>query len=247
MLSFTYFVALVSIIAAIIGVQAAPSTELAVLESLPAIPEGWHQGYAPPASKRLRFRIAVALHNAYDFEQHVIAISTPRHPKYGQHMSREELRTMLRPSTDATEAIVGWLNAEGVPADDIQDAGDWINFWVPTMEAERILDTRFHYYESVTSGVERIRTLHYSVPTKLHQYIQMIQPTTRFGQMHGERSQVIDSFKVGPSRSSYYDGSKGLNVTFCNTTITPQCLKELYNVGDFKPSAHNGMYLAIHA
>lgn len=202
MLSIGSFIALLSFITIFTGVQAAPSAELEVLEKLRGIPQGWHQGAAPPASKRLRFRIAVKLQNAFEFEELVVQISTPGHSKYGQHMKRDELKAMLRPSSDATSAIVGWLEAEGVPSADIEDNGDWINFYVSTIEAERILNTRFYYYSSSINGAEMIRTLQYSVPKKLHQYIQMIQPTTRFGQMQAERSTVFEHFKVDSGSGS---------------------------------------------
>lgn len=95
-----------------------------------------------PASKRLHFRIALKLQNQEEFEQHVIDISTPGHPKYGQHMSHQDLKRALRPESAATESIVGWLEAEGVPASDIEDDGDWINFYVQATEAERIMKTK---------------------------------------------------------------------------------------------------------
>ena len=143
MRSFTCLIGLLSVISPIINVQAAPrSAELTVLESLPRIPHGWLQDDAVPASRRLRFRIAVKQQNAFEFEQHVIDVSTPGHSLYGRHMSREQLKHMLRPSSDATDSILGWLEAQGVPTVDIENDGDWINFYVPTTEAERILDTK---------------------------------------------------------------------------------------------------------
>jgi len=130
------------------------SDELAVLEHLSTVPLGWHQDQAPPASKRLRFRIALWQENAFAFEQHVIDISTPGHSEYGQHMNHAELKRMLQPSSDASEAVLGWLESQGVPRVDIEDDGDWINFYVPTVEAERILDTRFHYYSNPNSETD---------------------------------------------------------------------------------------------
>jgi len=239
-----------SLAAAFIAVQAAParvliSDELAVLEHLSTVPHGWHQEQAPPASKRLRFRIALRQENAFAFEQHVIDISTPGHPEYGQHMNHAELKRMLQPSSAASEAVFGWLESQGVPSADIEDDGDWINFYVPTVEAERILNTNFHYYSNCKSEKQTIRTLHYSVPRSLHQYIQMIQPTTRFGQMKAERFTIYEHFEMGPQRglAGYYGG--GLNATFCNTTITPQCIKALYNYGNFSASAHNANKIGV--
>ena len=230
-----------SILSPIVAAPTSPS-DLARLESLRGIPQGWHFDGSPPVNQRLRFRVAMRQENAFDFEQHVLAISTPDHPKYGQHMSRDELKTMLRPSESASAAVLQWLHAEGVPSADIEDTGDWINFYVTMDEANRILDTQFHYYLNSNNGVKRIRTLHYSIPKGLHQFVHMIQPTTRFGQVLPERSHVWQSFEMGRSRQAVgrYHGNQ-LNATFCNTTITPQCLRDLYHIGDFRGTGKNGM------
>ena len=219
----------------------APVAELAPLESLRAVPQGWHRGSSPPVDQPLRFRIALRQENAFHFEQHVLAISTPDDPKYGQHMSREDLKAMLRPSPDASMAILAWLRAEGLSSASIEDQGDWINFYVSASEANRILDTKFYYYTNANNGVKRIRTLQYSVPQKLHQYIHLIQPTTRFGQVAPQRNTIFQHFEIGESKGSMarYPGNS-LNVTFCNTTITPQCLRDLYSIGNFRGTAKNG-------
>lgn len=237
----TLLTTLLSVAASLIGVQSAPAStsELTVLEKLQRIPQGWHQKHSPPASKRLRFRIALRQENAYAFEQHVIDISTPDHANYGQHMDRTELKRMLQPSKEASNAVLSWLRSQGVPEADIEDDGDWINFYVPTVEAERMLDTRFYYYSNSVSKLERIRTMHYSIPANLHQYIQMIQPTTRFGQIRTEGSTISQHFDLGPSQGNTLYQGAGLNTTFCNTTVTPQCLKALYNFGDFNGTKHN--------
>ncbi|KAI4146303.1 MAG: hypothetical protein L6R39_003502 [Caloplaca ligustica] len=224
----------------------ASTTELAPLESLRAIPQGWHQGKSPSAAQRLRFRIALKQENAYQFEQHVLAISTPDDPKYGEHMSRDDLKAMLQPSSEASKAVLGWLRAEGVPSSDIEDTGDWINFYVPAAEAERIMNTKFYYYSNSNNGMERIRTLQYSVPKALHQHIHMIQPTTRFGQVSPQRSTIYQHFEVGESKGAVgrYRGSS-LNATFCNTTITPQCLRDLYHIGNYRGTAKNGNKIGV--
>jgi len=130
MLSFKPFPSVLFAFAASLGVYAAPApaSELSVLENLASIPQGWHQGHAVPASRCLRFRIAVKQANAYYFEQHLLAISDPDHAEYGQHMKRDELKAVLRPSDEATSAILGWLGSQGVPAVDIEDNGDWIKY-----------------------------------------------------------------------------------------------------------------------
>lgn len=239
---------LAAIVTALVGVPvaAAPSlsSDLAVLESLPRIPAGWHQGALVPASERLRFRVAVKHENSFAFEQHVIDISTPSHPKYGQHMKRDELKAMLRPSSDASTAILTWLTGQGVSTNDIEDDGDWIIFHVIAIDAERILNTRFHYYSDSTSAVKVIRTLQYSIPEKLGKYIQMIQPTTHFGGMRPQRSTIADSFIVDSPRDAVAlsGQNNGYNATFCNSTVTVDCLKHLYGLDGYQGKANKGRH-----
>src|SRR6266536_5575141 len=124
--SFAFLVGLWSIFIALLGVQAAPSSGIEVFEHLRGIPQGWIQGDAPPASKLIRFRIAVRQQQKSTlFEQRVIDMSTPDHATYGQHMKRDELKAFLKPSLEVSEAILSWLNAEGVPDKHIEDDGDW--------------------------------------------------------------------------------------------------------------------------
>ncbi|MCJ1462751.1 vesicle formation at the endoplasmic reticulum [Pseudocyphellaria aurata] len=251
MRSCLYLSGLLSFVAAINGAIAAvapiPATDFAVVESLPKIPQGWQQGAPVPAGRLLRFRIAVKQDNAFAFEQHVIDISTPTHAKYGQHMSREELKAMLRPSTTATAAILVWLTGQGVPAKHIEDKGDWINFYVPTINAESMLNTKFYYYSDAAGHVKEIRTLRYSVPQQLHEYIHMIQPTTRFGHISPSHSSMYQHFVIGSTRDAAdhrYPGS-GLNATFCNSTITPQCIKDLYGLTGYNSKAVEGNTIGI--
>ena len=242
MLYFTYVVFLLWAITAIIPSRATSffTPNLTVLESLPEVPKEWQQGAAVPASKRLKFRIALRQENAFAFEQQVIAMSTPDHPSYGRHMKQHEVRRMLQPSLEASGAVLQWLTGEGVPATNIRDDGDWIKFQVSAGEAERILATRFHYYSNYAEKVEIIRTLRYSIPQNLHKYVQLIQPTTRFAQTQAQYSAIFDHFAIASVKDGY-NQSMGLDEASCNNTITPQCLKDLYNFGDYQGKALEGM------
>ena len=242
MRSSTLLFALVALIVPAVLVQTTVSENLTIVESLPEIPRGWKQISSVPAAKRLKFRIAIKQTNSFQFEQHVLAISTPGHLQYGKHMSRDELKSFLRPSTSITRAVTDWLLSEGILPADIKDDGNWISFSTSTSEAERILDTIFYYYESSFDGVRKIRTLQYSVPKSVLQYIQLIQPTTRFGGLRAQRATLFEtgrsvSFADAEQWSSY--SSKGFNASFCNTTITTDCLKQLYNVNGFQGDPKN--------
>jgi len=97
-----------------------------------------------------------------------------------------------------------------------------------------MMDTTFATYQStVREDIKRIRTLHYSIPAELREHIDMIQPTTRFGQIKPQFSQIIDK-EVVPS--IYFAKATAVNAT-CNDSITPTCLRDLYNFADYKPVA----------
>lgn len=211
---------------------------LQVLERLESTPEGWRQQDPPPPDHILQFRIAVKQENAHDFEQHVLAITTPSHSKYGQHMTREELKLAVQPAKEATRAVIRWLEIEGVPIDNIKEYGQWIVVHVSAVEAERILGTKFYHFNNEAAGVKLIRTLHYSVPTNLHQYVHMIQPTTRFGQYRPERSTILEEVELSPHTinvaTGAVRGNPGLDVAFCSSTMTPQCLRDLYAIPEIE-------------
>lgn len=64
----------------------------------------------------------------------------------------------------------------------------------------------------------------------------MIQPTTRFGQMKPQAVEVYEVFDKQEMAQFFQAAAaiptQDLNVTFCNSTVTPECLRALYNVGD---------------
>lgn len=155
-------------------------------------------------------------------------------------MKRDQMKAFLRPSKEVSDAILDWLRSEGVPDGDIEDDGDWINFKVAVGKAESMLHTHFYYFQNKHVGIKRIRTLQYSIPKVLHGYVQMIQPTTRFGQLHPQISMVMGSFKA---ESTYHPS--GYNATFCNHTVTPDCLRGLYQLDGFMADPNVGNSLGI--
>lgn len=248
MYSLNLLIGLWSIVAAVPRIQAAPATTSKVFEHLSMVPEGWTQVGTPRPDQLIRLRIAVQSPKLAEFHQHVLDISTPDHPRYGLHMKRDEVKAMLRPAEAATESVLEWLHKAGIPRFKIEDDGEWINFVTSVSNAEKLLETQFHVFRNDRDKAERIRTLHYSVPQHLHQYIDMIQPTTRFGQLHPERSTVHDVKVLGDVNNKSpmrVTGNVRLKATGCNETITPACLSELYEIGDFQASPNTGNKLGV--
>jgi tripeptidyl-peptidase-1 len=222
--SFSHIFGALALFLSFIHVSAGISDHYEVVERLQSIPDGWEQGARPSPSMLMQFRLALRQERAAEFEQMAMNIASPGHVMYGKHMKRDEIKAFLRPSEAASDAVLSWLKTAGVSENLIEADGDWVKFITSVDRAERLLDTEFHIYHSPINGMYKIRTLEYSVPSEIHQNIQLIQPTTRFGQVKPHRSLVYGQEDFEESRYAATD---------CSTSVTPDCLRELYKLGDF--------------
>ncbi|KAF2652973.1 tripeptidyl-peptidase-like protein [Lophiostoma macrostomum CBS 122681] len=228
------------------AVYARSTSHVEPVEDLHHVPEGWKEVGAPEQTRRLHFRIAVHQPNQALFEQTLMEISTPSHPRYGQHLKRAELKELIKPRDESTDAVLQWLEDSGVADEDVVNDGEWINFVAPVSTAETMMDTTFKTYQSLArTEIQKIRALKYSVPQEVREHIDMIQPTTRFGQIRPQFSLVHDKEIIGDVNDVSVASTAAVNAT-CNTSITPQCLKDLYNFADFKADPNVSTLIGVN-
>lgn len=173
---------------------------------------------------------------------------------------------MVSPTASSTEAVLSWLVGYGVDETDIEDSGEWvrvtmsqslkdivliiekIKFKVSVAKAEIMLGTKFHFYrdKSNETGAKIIRTLRYSLPSNVIPHISMIHPTTRFSQPHAMHSNIfrIESPTDVPENPNSSEPVSFLDPT-CNQTITPACLRALYNIGDYQADSNAGSLFGV--
>jgi len=245
--------------AAIFGAAfAVPSrnVQYQTFEKLHNAPSGWTVDSTPVNSgSRMSLKMHLAQQNVDAFEKQVIDISTPGHPKYGQHMSPQEIKEMLQPSAETREGVTEWLAQSGV---EYKINGDWIYIDTTVEKAEELLSTKYQSFKHEETGKLVARTLEYKLPAHLHAHVNMIQPTTMFGssttamrKMINDISDIVsvEDFPTGALPAAYIaselDLHDGLNATACNTTITPDCLASLYKYKHFRPSRRNGNVMGI--
>lgn len=231
---YPFFLRALTLLAASAVTTAAATEQYEVVEQLLKVPDGWVQGPRPSPSMLMQFRLAMRQPRAAEFEQHALNIATPGHELYGKHMKRDDIRAFMQPSAEATDAIVSWLKSEDVSENLMEVNSDWVKFIVSVKQAERILNTTFYVFHDEADTSFRVRTLEYSVPKDVYQHIQLIQPTTHFGRNKAHRSLVFDQKEV----------DQGTEVD-CNTAVTPDCLRELYKLGDFRASPNPQNKLGI--
>ncbi|OKL56859.1 Tripeptidyl-peptidase sed3 [Talaromyces atroroseus] len=231
---YPFFIKALSLLTASAVVTAASAKQYEIVEQLTKVPSGWVRGPRPSPSMLMQFRLAMRQPRAAEFEQHALNIATPGHEMYGKHMKRDEIRAFLQPSAEVQDAVVSWLHSENVSENLMEVNGDWVKFIVPVKQAERMLNTTFYIYHDEAQTTFRVRTLEYSVPREVYQHVQLIQPTTHFGRNKAHKSLVLNQKEL----------ELGIGVD-CNTSITPDCLRELYKLGDFEASPDSRNKLGI--
>ena len=209
------------------------STRAAYLEQLSALPNGWTQVGTPADSDTMALQIGLQHQNLDQLDSMIYSVSTPGSDSYGKYMEGDEVAAMLQPSTEANSAVQAWLEGAGISNADSD--GTWVNFSTTVGIANTLLGTTFNYYEN--DGIQKLRTTSYSVPDDLADYIDLITPTTYFGKTTAQ----VPGRMHFPKKTV---APRQLNSS-CATLITPACIKELYNVGDYKPDPNSGSRIAF--
>ena len=154
----------------------------------------------------------------------------------------------MAPHPDSVEAVNSWLEFHDIdPLNSVRrsGSGDWVTLRIPVDLAEKMLSAKYNIYRHTTSGEEVVRTLSYSIPKELHDHIDVISPCTYFGTV---RSMKVTSFLQPTLPNIVQDTSsvpEGTLVPNCNLTITPACLRTLYNTSSYVPVSTNVNKLAI--
>ncbi|KAF8802988.1 subtilisin-like protein [Phlegmacium glaucopus] len=211
-------------------------------------PRGWLKHSKPSPNHNIILRIGLPQPNFHVLEKHLYEVSDPEHERYGQHLSKTQVEALVAPHDESVELVNKWLGTFGINEDGLvrSPAKDWVTVTVPVSLAEKMLDTTYHVWRHAESGEYLVRTTSYSLPSNLHDHIDVIQPTTMFGRFKKQKSTVfpvdegslID--QLAANAAPFVDAVSGVTVdASCNRTITITCLRQLYNAVGFVPSAAN--------
>lgn len=149
----------------------------------------------------------------------------------------------MAPHPDSIELVESWLAHHGVGTDSRTGAGDWITMTVTVEQAEKMLGTKYNVYKHAVTSETIVRTMSYSLPRVISEHISVVTPATYFGTM---KAMKATSFVQYTDDAETLAGSLagGLDAS-CNSTITPACLRALYNTADYVPKATDKNSLGI--
>eukprot|EP00753_Platysulcus_tardus_P005849 PLAT13725.4.p1 GENE.PLAT13725.4~~PLAT13725.4.p1 ORF type:complete len:551 (-),score=292.13 PLAT13725.4:810-2462(-) len=161
----------------------AAAVELRMHEAL-VVPRGWRRVGDADDSQMLRMTVAVKQQNVQLLEETLLAVSDPDSPRYGQHLTFEQVNELTAPTEENMLAVLGWLETAGVSAADVSAStnGDFIHARVSVAQAEVLLSTQFATYEhgSAPGKLVTRAASDYLLPAAVSAAVDFVAPTVRF-------------------------------------------------------------------
>jgi tripeptidyl-peptidase-1 len=161
------------------------------------------------------------------------------HERYGKHPTPAEVNRLIKPSKDVLDGVYDWLESYGVERAQLSysSAKDWIKTQLPVSGIERLFYTQYFIYEHA-DGTQLVRVAAWSLPSHLHQHIEIVQPTNsvfRPKPHRGSLDLVQPDIEI---RAESSPCQKEILKVFtlaqaCNAT--PLCLRTIYGTIDYVP------------
>jgi tripeptidyl-peptidase I len=166
---------------AALSVNALPKTarsDYAVKERH-AVPGAWTAVGDAPKSEVINLHIGLKQRNEGVIEQHLLEVSDPNHARYGEHLTADEVNSIVAPADESIDLVHEWLLEHGVTNFGYSPAKDWISIVTTIEKVEELLQTKYSKYRH-HDGSTVSRAQEWSLPLYLHEHIEIAQPTNSF-------------------------------------------------------------------
>ena len=113
------------------------------IKEIVAPPPGWVKHGPAPSHSIINLNIGLPYSNFGDLERHLYQVSDPSHERYGQHLSKQQVDSLVAPHPRSLDAVDVWLACHGISQADVirSPAKDWVVAQIPVGLAEKMLDT----------------------------------------------------------------------------------------------------------
>ncbi|KAK7728146.1 hypothetical protein SLS57_002616 [Botryosphaeria dothidea] len=178
------------------------------------------------ADQILPIRIGLQQRNLHLADEYLSDISDPRSPNFGKHWSAEKVAKTFAPSQEATGGVTKWLQDAGIDASRLSfSAGrNWVQFNGTVDEAERLFNTKYHFFEHKQTGGFRIACDEYHLPQHIQEHVDFAMPTIQLDGLRPIANLNIEHAKAAtPLNLTGLTGLKN-----CDKLITIDCLRALY-------------------
>eukprot|EP00929_Paragymnodinium_shiwhaense_P003890 TRINITY_DN1045_c0_g1_i2.p1 TRINITY_DN1045_c0_g1~~TRINITY_DN1045_c0_g1_i2.p1 ORF type:complete len:601 (-),score=132.18 TRINITY_DN1045_c0_g1_i2:405-2129(-) len=190
----------------------------------PSLRPEWRVVASTPRDTMIDLTFAIKQQGLQELHDTLMAVSMPDSPRYGAHLSNDEVQRLTAPKPEHFKAVLDFLVSHGVKVSDATPNGDLISVSVPVETAEKMLSAKYMQVKHGRTGQEVTRTPGgYSLPEDVAKAIDFVSPT-----MHipGVAKPVL-----GEQKGNAELGDSEFN--------SPKNLRELYSVGSVEGKAAN--------
>ncbi|KAH9053076.1 peptidase S8/S53 domain-containing protein [Lactarius vividus] len=140
-----------------------PWHDISVKHAWNAVPDNWECLGPPPTGITIDLHIALQPQEENVLMEALYEVSTPSRPKYGRHLSKEEVAKLVKPHPDTLELVHSWLAYHDVHSSSISTShgGGCLTVTdVPVSQANELLGASYQLYRLAgTNDTAILRTL----------------------------------------------------------------------------------------
>ncbi|KAH9029629.1 subtilisin-like protein [Lactarius hengduanensis] len=228
----------------------APWGDMRVKHTWSAVPANWETLGCPSAATTIDLYIALNPHQESALIDALYQVSDPKHPRYGAHLSKEQVAELVRPHQDTLELVTSWLAHHGVRPSSISTThgGAWLTVSnVLVSQANEMLGASYQLYRHSKVNDTIIRTVSYALPEVLHAHIQAVAPTTYFASTRTLRE--TPRRRSVEAAATLAEAASGKPVTELSSRddemVTPSELRWLYKTFAYVPTAADQNALGV--
>ncbi|KAI9443541.1 subtilisin-like protein [Lactarius indigo] len=214
-----------------------PWDDMRVRHAWSAVPANWETLSCPSAGTTIDLYIALTPEQENTLVEALYEVSDPKHPKYGAHLTKEQVAELVRPHPDTLELVTSWLVHHGVRPSSISmtHGGGWLTVTnVLVSQANQMLGASYQLYRHAKINDTIIRTAGYALPEILHAHIQAVAPTTYFAPTRALR-QIQHRRSVRAAGAEAASGKPATALSSRN--IWPSQMRSLYKTSEYVPAA----------
>ena len=156
---------------------------------------------------RISLKVGIKQKNLHRLEEVLLDVSDPMSENYGKHWTLEQVKNEFHDEV-AARLVEEWMREAGVKTT-VANHGNFVVAEVEVMDAERMLNTTFYYFESISTKKKVVRAFEYSLPEHLLDSIDYIADVVTFPPISKHVSSAFVAFNslgktgtVGPSTLS---------------------------------------------
>ncbi|KAH9015225.1 subtilisin-like protein [Lactarius pseudohatsudake] len=227
----------------------APWGDVRVKHAWSSVPANWETLGCPSAGTTINLYIAL---NPHQEDALIDALYEVSDPKYGAHLSKEQVAELVRSHPDTLELVTSWLAHHGVRPSSISTThgGAWLTVSnVLVSQANEMLGASYQLYRHSEVNDTIIRTVSYALPEVLHAHIQAVAPTTYFASTRTLRETARRRSVDAAAALAEAEAVSGKPVTVLSSRddelVTSSELRWLYKTSAYIPTAADRNTLGI--